>query len=93
MGPRLGKRGNTENNFLAASWFGLQWGHAWVSVEIDFLLLQTPHMDMLQWGHAWVSVEIAGYYSACRASGCHAIRERWLRRLGLPLMLRLCPEV
>ena len=58
MGPRFCKRGN--NNGTTAEIvprLGLQWGHAFVSVETMNERIDLMERGELQWGHAFVSVE------------------------------------
>ena len=58
MGPRLGRRGNNKTEAEYWRKFMLQWGHAWVGVEIRNGLSPRILARALQWGHAWVGVEI-----------------------------------
>ena len=62
MGPRFCKRGNTIVGVMTArAKAGLQWGHAFVSVETHQHRGKSNREDMLQWGHAFVSVETASH--------------------------------
>jgi len=58
MGPRFCKRGNMLTvGAMALPLLGLQWGHAFVSVETAHEEKRAAMDDRLQWGHAFVSVE------------------------------------
>ena len=60
MGPRFCKRGNALAMAQRLIAEGLQWGHAFVSVETDYERELMMDISMLQWGHAFVSVETGG---------------------------------
>ena len=59
MGPRFCKRGNILCMAVVLSApSGLQWGHAFVSVETERArIARALALTRLQWGHAFVSVE------------------------------------
>ena len=57
MGPRFCKRGNSARRSPRSRPEGLQWGHAFVSVETIIISARYNQVMWLQWGHAFVSVE------------------------------------